>query len=693
MRVRLPDGREINVQTNDPQEAAAAGRRIIATEQAAKGIAQGHSNPGLESLANGFTFGLTRQAGAVGNAAGQGINNLIDRVQGKTPDVGVGDAYNGYLQAASDAARDFQSKHPVASTGLGVLGGLAAPGATQIGKFVTEGVGSGLAAARGVVPSMVRGALAGTGIGATSSAANAEPGQQLQQAAQGAKLGAALGTAAPVVEAGVRAAAPAVGKVAQFVARTTGNKGDPLRVAAQKLAQALDAEGLAPADARTAMNQWLQQGNDAPAIIDLAKRGGPVQRLVRGAAAEGSGAGQAAQYADQVAGNIQDRTQALAQNLTPGDLQTAAQARDAADVARSAQAKVDYAQPTQQRIPITPELAAGVADAPGKAAINKALEGAISQQDYGQAADLQKLLALHVDDIPGMSPDAMQRIRAQYLTKSGDISAGAADRVRQALNETAENRYSALGDKNRAVGAGLFSRAGQVDSTLDAVPGMDTARSNFAENSRAMQATDTGGAILNAPPPVYAADMAQADSLPAVANAQTGAREAITNAIGNPTAGSTGALNRLTTSNNVGQNLAATFGQDATDAFRGGVGNEISRLRNARFIDPSTGSQTAGRLADTGLVDAIPDHIPTTAHGVVGKLVAGAVRKLNAGNALSDGEKAALVGMSTGDTSGLLQHLEDIAAGKAQPPTGLAALPGAISANAVPALSYRPDAQ
>lgn len=840
MRVRLPDGREINVQTNDPQEAAAAGRRIIATEQAAKGIATSHSNPGLESLANGFTFGLTRQAGAVGNMAGQGINNLIDRAQGKTPDVGVGDAYNGYLQAASDAARKFQSQHPVASTGLGVLGGLAAPGATQIGKFVTEGVGSGLAAARGVVPSMARGALAGAGIGATSSAANAEPGQQLQQAAQGAKLGAALGTAAPVVEAGVRAAAPAVGSVAQFVARTTGNKGDPMRVAAQKLSAALSAEGLTPADARAAMNDWLVHGNDAPTILDIAKRGGPVQSLIRGAAASGGNAGAAAtDYARSVANQIPDRAQALTSRLSTDprqatqvqaqvgqQLDQAAQgapqrltqdftdtlgvhpadargAADAAVVAGRQAASPLYTAALDQPGPVWNEDLAQLAQRPsirkamgaahaslldagrdpttvglhmdpdtglvGTADPNKlnSISDATMQQPTAEAWNLvkKKLGALVSRDpitgkviasgpggaenanlstagtdltaalrkaIPGYS-DALDTA-GDYLSNQnaykratgvllhpgtdatdvtnmlGSMSPPEADSARAAMandiHQLAQNgrlRPAALAapaiqQKLSAAfgpqGASQFmQRVGQeADLGAGNVPtgALTPERAQMGQNLTTLGDLVHGDTVMNAVPPVYG-------QRPVTADTQLGARDSIIDQIGRPRAGATGLLNRIAApgaSPNVTQNLATTFG-DAAPVYQQAIGNEVSRLGSARYIDPTAGSKTAGALQDIGLVDmpSLPDHIPTTPHGIVGKLVAGAVKKLNAGNALSDGEKAALVGMSSGDTSGLLQHLDDLAKAQAQPPTGLAALPGAIAANSVPALAYRPDAQ
>lgn len=151
------------------------------------------------------------------------------------------------------------------------------------------------------------------------------------------------------------------------------------------------------------------------------------------------------------------------------------------------------------------------------------------------------------------------------------------------------------------------------------------------------QALQSGGSIARAAPDTYAASFAGAD--PASQPAQTGARQAITDLIGAGPEGATGAMNRLGTAPNAGDNLALTFGPQAADDFRTGLAQEVTRARNADWMAPQLGSKTfsSGQDAHGGLFGGV--------HG----LVMGAAKRMINGAPLSDAERAAIIDPAIGD--------------------------------------------
>jgi hypothetical protein len=84
----------------------------------------------------------------------------------------------------------------------------------------------------------------------------------------------------------------------------------------------------------------------------------------------------------------------------------------------------------------------------------------------------------------------------------------------------------------------------------------------------------------------------------------------------------------------------ATFGQPTAQRYQQSIGNEISRLRNARGISPNTGSQTALRSEEMALVDALP-------FGQKAGAVAWVVDKMRRGLSLTEAEKEAIVRLGT----------------------------------------------
>jgi hypothetical protein len=113
--VQLPDKRTINVQTDDPQEAARAGRRLLAREAILKsGMGGGKKETALGAGASGATGGATLGLSNVLdggiNAGITGVKNLGMRATGQTPTYGMADAY----AADRGLFKEREAEHPVA---------------------------------------------------------------------------------------------------------------------------------------------------------------------------------------------------------------------------------------------------------------------------------------------------------------------------------------------------------------------------------------------------------------------------------------------------------------------------------------------------------------------------------------------------------------------------------------------------
>jgi hypothetical protein len=148
---------------------------------------------------------------------------------------------------------------------------------------------------------------------------------------------------------------------------------------------------------------------------------------------------------------------------------------------------------------------------------------------------------------------------------------------------------------------------------------------------------DAGGAALTAPPDAYAASFGAIS--PNTPMAQAGARQALIDSIGRPTEGAIGTLNRISTATNPGENLSATFGDDAANAYRGGLGDEVNRVENANWMAPQLGSKTFSSAQD--------------GHGLmhIGGMALGLVKRAVGGGPLTDAERSALVDAGVGDLS------------------------------------------
>lgn len=239
-----------------------------------------------------------------------------------------------------------------------------------------------------------------------------------------------------------------------------------------------------------------------------------------------------------------------------------------------------------------------------------------------------------------------------YRRPPAEVSGGTLDRVRIAMSGRAAKAQQS--PDTRDIAGGLFSRAAEIDSALDNIPGLAPARATYRGMQAARDAVELGSSQPFNRPDTFADEL---DALTARATpddnpypvseqdilrgAQVGLRSEMERMIGAPAEGSTGVLNRIATGTNPRRVLEEAYGLEDASLYRDGLSREIERLQNARFISPNTGSQTATRLMDESLVD-LPD-IPT---GPIG-LIRMALDKIRRGVTLTDAEREVLVSLGT----------------------------------------------
>jgi hypothetical protein len=199
---------------------------------------------------------------------------------------------------------------------------------------------------------------------------------------------------------------------------------------------------------------------------------------------------------------------------------------------------------------------------------------------------------------------------------------------------------------------------------------MSAARQTYKGMQAQRDALDTGSGALSAMPDDYEASMREAIAKATPGNnphpvseddirgaAAIGHRQAITDAVGSPVAGGTGFISKLVRSPNQIRNADVSFGPNEAGDLRGGLQNELEKLRNARQVDPLGGSATARRLDAGNSVDDLS--IP--ARPTLGGVVLGLINKVRQGATLSDPEREAVVhlGLSTPDPASLDQFEPD----------------------------------
>lgn len=605
---------------------------------AAEGVPTGNGPPpsvgkdvalsGAEGLAKGYSA-IAGLPGDISNAVSWGMNKVgiptRDRSQPLPDTVTLPGGTLGF-GAAPDSRQVYEA----------IPGNEYQP-ATTPGKYA-ETIASFLPAA--AVP----------GSAALRTARVIAPGAASEYAGE-----ATEGTAAEPYARGIAAlVAGGVPSVAR-VAVSTANRGataltgrgflDPAREATRRMTKAFtDDGGLDSALERS--NSFGRSGASAPSVMDLG--GGNVRRLVRAAAGGGGPAEtHTLSYADRIRSNLQDNVVNRTRQLTPEYQGSAANLGAELEANQGRLATEQYREPYAQPATVTPEMVDALQGSAGRSAISRARGAAEDTRDARQMAELADLEAVAAEQGGGRNP-LTGRVRSVQQALE-ELSAGSLDRVRIAMRE----RGRALAQSGQNVRAGgHFGRVRDIDTALDQTPGLTEARDSYRQMQAGRDSLETGAGVLNLPSSEYAGQISELANRGASATLgpanlgpglRVGARQAITDAVEAPTAGATGVLNRIGTSNRATANLANTFGAERGGQFQEAVRNEVARLRNANFVSPESGSQTQLRAMDEGLVGSIPTSL--------GSLVSKVADKIFRGTQLSPQEREAIVrlGLSEAD--------------------------------------------
>lgn len=615
----------------------------------------------------------------------KGALGTLDMVRGTLSLPGDLAQSAGYPQLNENKAANIKAVESGNLTLPGTMMGLAGPGLTDmvsraIGGFYQPKTRAGRYAE--TLSSFAPAALAPSGAESTAGqiaqrlARVAVPGTLSEAGGEnfgdigrlgGAVLGGALTEGVPAMaDVGARAlnrGYAALGKQ-EFL--------DPEKVAVQRL------QANTSPQAGQNLDAW--HGASNPTLLDVG--GNATRRLVRAAAGgEGEPQNTAQAYADRVAANLQGNTGQLARALTPptappqspsvappiNDLQgqhgammnslateamqnvqpkasapeipepnpqsSAETFLGALKDKRDALASSQYPEPYSKPAAVTPEMVDALQGKEGRAAIGRALSNASINRDKQTMGELQDLQDVATRQSGGRDP-----ITGRMRSMSGalsELSAGSLDKVRIAMRDLGSEASKA---GNNTAAKGWFGRMNDIDTALDQTPGLKEARATFRNLSQQIEAVPVGQSATHNP----VSEAVTAMSPESRAASGVGYRDSIVAGINHPTAGATGFLNRLANSTEQTDNLAAHYGQPAGSQFQQGIANEIARINNARFITPSSGSQTAGRLQDSGLLSLIP----TSKAG----LIAHAMDALRNGLTLTESQRQAIVRLGTSES-------------------------------------------
>lgn len=428
------------------------------------------------------------------------------------------------------------------------------------------------------------------------------------------------------------AAGPAIRSINALASRAGLPIQNPANAARSMMSDAVARDG-GQQSVQQGLTDW--RGNSNPALIDVT--GNNVRRLVRGAASGGNGQAQniATGYADRIAGNLQDNALALSRNLTPGETRGATQYGADLEAAQKTDAETNYKGPYSQPATVTKEMVSALQGPEGRGAISQAYADARANRNSQQMAELKDLQEVASEG--GATPDPLTGQKRSLPQALSELTSGSLDRVRIAMRDT--GRALAANGRNSRAG-GYFGRVNDIDTALDQTPGLNDARASYKDFARQQDAVELGKTGLNASPEDYGASIMDLSkgSPKAPQAAGIGYRQALTDAISRPAEGATGILNRVSTSTAQTRNLAATYGQSAAKDYQTGVGNEIDRISNSRFISPNAGSQTQPRAEDAGLID-----LPLSTHGIIAHIW----DRVKSGAQLTEQERTALVRMGT----------------------------------------------
>jgi len=653
--VKVP-GATVEVRASSPEEAQklALSAKPSPVQEAAKKRVNpyGKLSAPVNAIGQGGSFGFADEVDAREAQLQTMAGNALGRLVGKKPQYTGREMYDATMGEYKKQREGFSKDRPVANAGLNIAGSLLMPlGAA--GNFVkgTEGA-KGLLASTSLMAKSLRSAGLGGLLGGIAGAGSADDGKRLEGAQRGAVAGAAIGGAIPGV--GELASKTGTGLVRAANKAAGGKLVDSSKLAGQRLAMALKEDGLTPQQIRDTMNEWLKNGV-TPQLMNLG--GENTKRLLRAAAGKtgGNAANLAVKNEDRLAASLQgaasERTRALAPSRAP-----AVRVKDDILKLRDELADKQYKPAYEQPAAITDNVMDALYDDPGKAALRRARTAAVARRDEKQVQDIDALLAA---EKPPADPFGW------YTPAPENVSAGALDRVRIAMSGRGAKMNQS--PDTRDIASGLFDRASDIDQALDNVPGLLPARQSYRGLSAQGEAVDLGMGNPFAHPSDFEYELekllgkATPDNIPVPVSADQirgGARQGVVqnilDSINAPAEGSMGYLNKLSTpGNNYGQVLSEVAPNEA-QGYQEAIGNLVQQLKDARFINPNTNSQSVARLHDAGLVD-VPA-LPT------GKLAIAkrALDALRRGLTLTDEEREAILRIGMADAPDVLGSLPQL---------------------------------
>lgn len=441
------------------------------------------------------------------------------------------------------------------------------------------------------------------------------------------------------------------------------------------------------------VQKWQQTGASSPSFMDavaqLQNGGQNVMSRIRGSAMSSPTArGSLAGYRQGVEGAVQDNAQQLTQGLN-ADPRSTQQFIDQTKATRNSNAENLYGPVYNTSVDIQKPTLSALSDAPGNAALMRSRASAVANRRWDQVSEIDNLLGAQDQDhnwsyrdqgaapisdsgagqyraasFPGTKKtilgDPILTPGSKYTYKPAppqlsappQVMGGTLDRARIQMREMAK---SAFNEGSNDLGRGLSDRVNDIDASLANVPAFQPARADYGNHSAAMDMAQYGhDNIMGELPEQYGNGVADINkAVRPVGNApapldmtqnalQIGARNRLVGEIGRPTEGSTGLLNKIASSPNFDAKLSQTFG-DAAAPYQQAIGNEVKRVQNARFVDPTIGSKSAINLEDgkagNDLVDFAMDPAKTLARG--------AIQKLKDGMTMTDAERQAIVDLGT----------------------------------------------
>lgn len=585
-----------------------------------------------QSLMQGVLLNGADELGGRLAQGGQMVRNLADRLQGRPVEVNSADLNDAYVETYRSRQQQFANDHPLQAGAFQLAGGALTGGAT-LGTGALGAVGTGAAYGAGA------GFNAGTG-----NALDRAPGAVI-----GGVVGGGVGGA---VQVGGQAAAPYINRIVSITGAGTrpfreavgtafGQRPEPAVVAARRLADQAGRSGVSPESASADILRFRGAGLE-PSVLDIG--GQNLRATVRAAGAgEGPGREMAVQYAEGVRSSVGPRSIERARRLTGNDPRDSITM--AGDITRSrrSDARTLYSDAYNQEITVPNEIVGALRGPEGAAAIREARRIAGIERDDAAIRALDNLAVADFD---------------QAVTANGK----ALDYVRQAYSDMAR-------DAEGNLGSALQGRVSEIEDGLNLIPELRTARTAYRNASEQIDAVggvpdrlgrQRLGRPERAPQNVLTTDAsrygAYVEGLSPEAQAanQVYQRDQIVRSLGQAREGAVGPLNQISAGSNlpagpnapvVARNLEATFpGQG--QQFQQDIRLAREQVSGANFVDPNTGSPTAGRLQDAAIEGA--QAAANVATGGKAAVIRMGVDRLIRNMGLNEAERAAIVQLGIG---------------------------------------------